>query len=134
MARARGSYPRCRGFESPSRYEQTKRGIPKGIPLFVLFQVVDWDSALRRGSRGGEVAGCPGDIRLATTEAERRSNPPLAFPFGLATTEAERRSNPPLTLKKQASKPASDLRKIFFYWLKRDYDYMDKMEKCQLST
>ena len=35
LARARGSYPRCRGFESPSRYYK-KTGLLSGFFIFIL--------------------------------------------------------------------------------------------------
>ena len=76
MARAHGSYPWCRGFESPSRYY--KKGIRR-VPFFVI-QKCDRNmrhhGVVLRGARG------PGDLGFAPTEAERRPNPPLAIAKG----------------------------------------------------
>ena len=38
LARARGSYPRCRGFESPSRYEVKIQKFLKRVFGFFIFQ------------------------------------------------------------------------------------------------
>ena len=37
LARARGSYPRCRGFESPSRYSLSMAESPYFIGLSAVF-------------------------------------------------------------------------------------------------
>ena len=39
LARARGSYPRCRGFKSPSRYDSPDAGKPLNSRLSGIFTV-----------------------------------------------------------------------------------------------
>ena len=42
LARARGSYPRCRGFESPSRYERESSCESRGFCCFTFGGGCQW--------------------------------------------------------------------------------------------
>ena len=72
LARACGSYPQCRGFESPSRY------LKKKYPSDAFFLFSEWNLKYESLRSSGEGARRPGDVCLVRTEAERRPNPPLA--------------------------------------------------------
>ena len=77
MARACGSYPQCRGFESPSRYDKKERAFSS--LFFCRISMVD--SARHCGAvlRAHEVRWTSALRRPRTTLGGPRPNPPLAF-------------------------------------------------------
>ncbi len=78
LARAHGSYPWCRGFESPSRYDKKRN--PNGF-LFLSYRKIYEPSTPRSG---GEGARRPGDVCSAPTEAKRRPESPSRYFLKLA--------------------------------------------------
>ncbi len=73
LARAHGSYPWCRGFESPSRYDKKRN--PNGF-LFLSYRKKYEPSTPRSG---GEGARGPVDLGFAPTEAKRRPESPSRY-------------------------------------------------------
>ena len=73
LARAHGSYPWCRGFESPSRYDKKRN--PNGF-LFLSYRKICEPSTPRSG---GEGARGPVDLGFAPTGAKRRPESPSRY-------------------------------------------------------
>ena len=91
LARAHGSYPWCRGFESPSRYD--KKENPFGFS-FLSYRKKYEPETPRSGGEGARRPGGaerPGDVRLAPTEVKRRTSV-------LRRAKRSVDPNPPLTI------------------------------------
>ncbi len=77
LARAHGSYPWCRGFESPSRYDRKKN--PNGF-FFCRLEDVGFGSNRKTPRVWCRGASTPQwGVVCEWTESKTRPNPPLAY-------------------------------------------------------